>query len=502
MKKKKTGTAARALCILLVLLTAAGCAALSSCSSSGGSTGKTENTTAAPVTEPPVTTEAVILPEVTEANYDGYDFHILFATRRINTPNDFETDDNSTVTGQAVYLRNERMKEKYGVIISDETDLGESHQGYSKLVREYISGGTTYDMGVINTYTVAPLTSGGYLYDLSEVPHLDLTKPWWDQTIYRDLLIEDSIYFMSGDISTAVDDFVYCIVFNKKLYAERVGDVADMYQTVTDGKWTLDKLNEIGATIYDDLNTNGLKDSADRYGIMTWNDELLVSMQAAGERIAKVNADGQMELTLYNDKTNDISQKFMTMEQSQYCYNFQKITDGGSWPKMFTNDQVLYFMSLFNEVQRFRDMQSDYGIIPNPKYDETQENYYCSLSAGLASFICVPGIQEDVARTGAIIELLGYEAQDTIRPAYYEKKLVGLYVRDDDSAAMLDLIYGNKFVDVGHYFTVGKLNVELYNLANTGNISGFAAMYERTLPVVQQAVKTVNEALARLKKTY
>ena len=39
-----------------------------------------------------------------------------------------------------------------------------------------------------------------------------------------------------------------------------------------------------------------------------------------------------------------------------------------------------YGNSLSNIISNFREMESDFGIIPVPKYDEQQENYYAYIN--------------------------------------------------------------------------------------------------------------------------
>ena len=444
-----------------------------------------------------------VLPEVTDVNYNGYEFNILIANRSGKTPNDFNGTDSSTVMGEAVYRRNMRMESKYGVKLAYEVDLGNSHQGYSKVETQYTAQTNSYDMGLINTYTAAPLTTAGFLYDLNTIPHLDLTKPWWDQTILEGVTISDSVYFMCGDISTTVNDYMYCTIFNKEMYEQYVTDGTDVYQLVSDGKWTLDVLIRLSKLVCEDLNADDVMDCNDKFGLMTWYDECFASIQAAGGRIAKINEEGYVELTLNTERNFDVIRKYMELETAESTINFQdtagKMTGAVGWPAIFTQSQAMFFMTLLNEVSHFRDMEIDYGILPNPKYNEDQEDWYTTFSAGLAAFVCVPGYQENIDRTGTIIELLGYEAQDTITPAYFSKTLEGQHVRDDESIESLEIIFDNKFVDVGHYYRIGTLNTVLYNVAKSGSAGSFASKYEEVRSQAETDVKNINEGLEQLK---
>ncbi len=458
--------------------------------------------TTEPITEPPVTE---VLPDKTDVNYDGYEFNILIANRATKTINDFEDENIETVMGQAAFRRNAIMEESYGVTFNTTVDLGNNHKGNAIMTEQYNSKSTDYDMCIINTYTAAPLATSGYLFDLSKLPNVDLTKPWWDQTINEGINIKGSIYFTCGDISTSVFDFMYATIFNKNIYAEKVTDGTDVYKLVEEGKWTLDELARLVVLVGEDLDGNDIMDTNDLYGLLTWGDMMYASIQAGGERIAKINGDGLMELTLNNERVVNITEKYLKMaNDKEHAINFQDTSrmPKSDWKTLFSENRALFFMSLLNEVSVFRDMESDYGILPIPKYDLEQEEWYTTFSAGLAAFVCVPFILEDEERTGAIIELLGYEAQDTITPAYYEKTLVGSRVRDDESTFCLDIIFGNKFVDVGHYFRPGTLNTSLWNYSMSGRTGAFSTMYDSYKKQAERDVETINKRIIELQENY
>ncbi len=487
--------------LLLALMLFLSCAAaLSSCQSTS-STDTPKDTSSSDAND--TAEETIELPSVTEYDFDDYEFKILISSRSGRTPNDFEADsDSGSAMSQAIYKRYLRMDSKYNLVITVEEDLRENHEAAQKMEIQYSSSTNNYDMGVINTYAVAPITTSGHLYDLNSVPNLDLSKSWWDQTVVEGLTISDTIYYVCGDITTTVDDYMYCTIFNKGLYKEYVTDGTDVYQLVADGKWTLDQLARLTKLVQDgDVNGDGFMTGKDKYGLMTWNDEMYASVQAAGGRIAKVNDDGEIELCLQSERNFDVMVKYTDIHTAHTTLNFQDTEklDGVQWWKVFEEDRAMFFMTLINEVSRFRDMKTNYGILPNPKYDEAQENWYCTFSAGLASFICIPGYQEDIDRTGIAIDLLGYEAIDTITPGYYDKTLKGKYVHDDQSIDSLSVILDNKFVDIGHYYRVGGLNLVLYNVAKNGTAGSFAAQYQAARPTAEADIARINEAMQQLK---
>ena len=446
--------------------------------------------------------ETEALPADPTAKFDDLSFKILVATRSTRPPQDFLFKDDQSVMDQAIYERNMTLEEKHGIRLDVDERIGKQAEGASLLEQSYGSNDAMYDYAVIHTYTLAPLASGGRLYDMSEIRTLDLEKPWWDQTVSDGVRIAGSVFFTSGDVSHCVDDYMYCVIFNKAMYKEKVPNGADVYDLVREGKWTLDAMAEICSGVKEDLNGDDVMDSNDRYGLMLWCDELFASIQAAGERIAKVNDQGLIELTLGNERVYSIVDKFTSIEQADWSINFQTMTGGKGWPSVFSEGNAMFFMSLFNEVSRFRDMDTDYGILPNPRYDEAQDKWYCTFSAGLASFSCLPYVQADAERTGTVLDLLGYYSSKTTSPAYYVKTLTGEKVRDEESVFCLDIIFNNKFVDIGHYYQLANLNTMMYNYVKNGQSGTFASSYEAVKKSAETLVARMNAQIEKLKDQY
>ena len=85
------------------------------------------------------------------------------------------------------------------------------------------------------------------------------------------------------------------------------------------------------------------------------------------------------------------------------------------------------------------DMESDFGILPYPKLDETQSAYGTRVQDGLTIF-AVPIDCQKVEITGAVMEAMAAENYRKVTPAVYDVAMKTKYSRDPASAAMIDLI--------------------------------------------------------------
>jgi hypothetical protein len=164
---------------------------------------------------------------------------------------------------------------------------------------------------------------------------------------------------------------------------------------------------------------------------------------------------------------------------------------------MFGNNQALFYMQIMELVVRLRAMEIDFGVLPYPKLDASQENYYSTVGSWHSGFICVPIGQEDQSRTGAILEALAAESMYTLLPAYYDIALKGKLVRDEESEEMLDLIFGSKVFDLGWIYQIGNYNEEIMNQLRN-NRRDFTSMYERGHGRAERNIERINEAFENI----
>jgi hypothetical protein len=115
---------------------------------------------------------------------------------------------------------------------------------------------------------------------------------------------------------------------------------------------------------------------------------------------------------------------------------------------MFSADLSLFFESDFYHIQTLREMESDFGVLPFPKYNEQQENYRTNVI--FFDTTSVPITVTDTDRSSIVIEALTAESARSVIPAYYEVSLKTKYSRDNESQEMLDLIFNTRVVDLGN----------------------------------------------------
>ena len=463
----------------------------------------TDTTTIPPDTLPPAGESEPQL-EVPDKTYDGADFTIYMGGQGVGINDKFndwgeENLDYATVSA-AIFKRNQQLASDYDIKISSKEDWASengSGKSFLKVSEDYFAMECTYSMYEVGTMAAASLARSGYIYDLNKTPYINVNKPWWDQGVTKDLQIQGRMYYSTGDISVIDNLNTHNIYFNKELAREL--SVPDLYQLVETGEWTIDKYVEYVKIGSRDLNGDGVRDENDRYGAIIWNDAMQATFAGGGQRIATVNDDGKIELTVYNEKSFDIISKFSEVSfNREISYNYViRLDTWQQWDpvrvSMFENDQALFFLTTLNTFGRLRNANVDFGILPYPKYSAVQEDYCSYVGASASAMICIGYhmSDEDIERNSAIIEAAAYYSKKIVTPEYYDVMLKGRFIRDEESAPCLDIIISNRIFDVGMYYLIGKYTWDLTEIMKAEQ-NYFASKYQEKLNTAMQEIDTLN----------
>ena len=438
-----------------------------------------------------------------DANYNGHTFTFLIGGNVENgrEKNDFEAETMIGVAlNDAIYTRNLMIEERYGIKIETFEEYGNSNSGkglsYQRLSKAFMANETTYDAAMVSGYDVSTLAYTGYLYDMNEVPYIDVNQHWWDQKVNQDLTVGTRLYYTTGDISTADNDATCAILFSKDLVAQN--NLENPYELVESGKWTLDKMLEMCSAVHADLNGDGTYDANDRIGAIVWDDTMMAWVNASGVKCCTMNENGELTLTLNDERTMEFFDKLPAFYADEIAYAYQRVSYDIATPiNMFANNQALFFAQLLDLVSYLRDMETDFGLLPQPKASEEQQEYYNTIGSWHSVFLCIPAVQENVERTGIIIESLAAESYNLVTPAYYEQTLVGKYVRDEESVATLDIILATRVYDLGWFYGIGGYNESVMNVWRKDQ-NNFASMYKAVERVAQKSLDQINQAFAKL----
>lgn len=473
-----------ALCLLML------CFAFAACGESKNSRGGSANIDIADADEP------LGLPE---NDFGGAEFRILSAGNQAQNDFDFK-EESSLALDNAQYKRKIAVEETYNVVIFEDIETGYSSAssgkpgpGYNAVNTAVASGSANYDLCLIAGYDVSQLASIGYLDDMNAIEYIDLSKSWWDKNATDSLSINGVVFFTTGEITVSDNRTAFCLMFNKRLLSEY--GLQSPYELVNDGTWTIENFGKLCKTVSEDLNNDGIYDINDRFGLLVWDDSIVGMVNAAGQRCCTINDQGEIELTFYNENTLDALTQYSEIAyDKQYAITYQRYS-GVSGSTLWQNDQGLFATSLVGSMPSYREMESDFGILPYPKLNVAQENYYTTIAPYNSQFICVPYYVNDIEMTGFITEALAFYGKHIVTPALYDVTLIGQSARDAESEEMLDIIFDNLVYDIGFYYQIGTYNKQLIVMLRNFN-SNFTSMYDTYKSTAETSIKKINNSYA------
>lgn len=328
--------------------------------------------------------------------------------------------------------------------------------------------------------------------DFNTIPNIDLTNPWWDAGCVNSMTVAGKLYLAASAINISDENATAGILFNKQIAVNH--DIGDLYQLVRDGKWTMDQMKTLYADVSTDVNGDGKMGAEDLWGFLGGTDVVSCFYIGGGGTIVSRDKDGGLYDSFGTEKNFAIVEKVQAlMTDTDNFYNHHlgtqdlAITDDNEYRDLFSGGHGLFFWTRMDEVTTLRGMETDFGILPTPKYDESQENYISFVSQHITGLMSVPATASDLSRTGVILEALAAESYYTLTPAYYEVALKSKASRDDESAEMLDIIFANRVYDPGEYFDFGGIITALNSVCQNSS-KGIASEYEKKAKSVTKAL--------------
>lgn len=386
---------------------------------------------------------------VETVDYEGRSFHIIGD----DACTDWYTREEMTgdVLEDAIYQRNLDVTERFNISI-DAVVYEESSQP-GMLKKSVLAGDDAFQLYAGHIIYAGQAVGDDLYHNWYDIPSVDFSRPWWSQSTVEDLTYASKAFLAMGDFALTTIDSTYAMYFNKQL-AENY-DLPDMYDLVNDGKWTADKLIQLSANVYTDLNGNGASDQEDQFGYAIWaRSPVNVYLWAFGEKLCKKQSDGTMQLDYYNNKVVDIYNKLYDLHWVSAGTYTDINPNENVAQKIFLNNQVLFYPHMFTFAAReLRDFETDYGIIPYPKWDEVQDSYYTMVDGGHEA-LAIPASVQDTEFVGKIIEVLCAESWKRVVPTYYDIVLKTKGSRDEQSVAMLDRIFEKRVFDFGYVYGV------------------------------------------------
>jgi hypothetical protein len=417
-------------------------------------------------------------------NFRGRTFNILVEEEPWNflEITDFNLEEEpGDALGTAIYRRNQIVEEKLDITLMG---VPATRDNIRRTITRTVAAGTNdFDAVALRLENAGPTAMAGEAVNLNNLAYLSLDMPWWDQNILKDTSVGGQSYLIAGDIFTKHYDGIAMMFFNKKLLADFA--VECPYRLVESNQWTLDKFRSLTKDITRDLNGDGVIDHNDLFGFSTQADFVPSIINGAGERIVSKDADDMPYFTGATEKIEAIINRIFDFYlHDTFCSHRDAMDRGIESENMlqflvFPAGRSLFFWGLPRFIDlELRMMDDDFGMLPIPKWDSNQDRYYATANSWHSYCWLIPQGSGDPEDTAYIMDTMAYYGRIHILPAYYDVTLQRKHTRDEESGAMLDIIFNSIVYDMGIMYNLGEYANNLSSMVRA-NRNNTASEYER-----------------------
>ena len=381
-----------------------------------------------------------------------------------------------------LYNRSVSVQDKFNVVVS------EHHDGSVDGIKNCVMAGSgDVGFGYVIAASCMEMITGKYVKAMSEMPCIDMSRPYWDQGAQKTLTFFGRMYYGYCDISWDHYESMAIMYYNGFLLDEN-GVEESPYDLFREGRWTLDTMYGMVSTVARDLDGDGVMNvRKDLYGWAGRDFSFLPSLYSSGLRIIRYDEE---EETFVMDITQE---KVMAVgDMMNKIINDKSLSSVGGNDEnrnLFKAGRSLFYSRLLGDFRHLRDKEDDYGIICFPPLEENTD---VMVYVQNPYAILVPSDCPDDERLGTLIEALAAYTYDNILDVYINRSVIGKGLRDEQSAELLREFIKVRAFDLGYAFNV-KNPMEAYVIGvTTGN---YASAQKRTEKVFQKNIEKTVKAL-------
>ncbi len=374
-------------------------------------------------------------------------------------------EEDGTVLNNAIYKRNARLSSLYSVNI-EQQESGK-RDCLTDVETRLDSGDTSFQALYLGLSDAAKAAMHGYLHDMNDLENINLEGEWWTQSSNAAWSIGDAQYFATGAITTTDDMAVRTMFFNKDIINRL--NLKSVYDLVYDNEWVFDNFFEYVELAKED-NGDGVMTKDDVFGACAQSTFGFMMTMGSGEMLAGKDDENYPIIAVTNESLRFIDVVTYLSEKisgNQGIY----LGDDEDIREIFGNGRSLFYAEVLLHAQTMRvNYDLSFGIVPMPKYNAEQEDYYQYSTGRNTTVVCFPALTKGDALDMAtfMVEAMAIESVESVTPAYYDICLKGRYADDAESAAMLDIITTSVATDLVEVFAWGGFHSTVQNAISSG----------------------------------
>lgn len=445
--------------------------------------------------DPSITADTYVPGGAEGVTYDGHEFKFLNGSDYYFMYVFLDPDMTGDVLDDTCFKRNLLAEQKFDITITEET------QPYNKLASHaktlILADEDIYDAMYIPNTALTPLISENLFYDLLEIEQLYIDKIWWDQPLIERNIIDGRLFYATSDLNLMAFEGIWCMYFNEEMMDE-LGLEAP-FQLALDGKWTFDQLKKYcaeAANLNGDASFEFDVNGKSIYGMVNFGMSNYMAY-GMGAEYTKRDENGRYHFTADTDphfaEVWESLISFYGTKDGNYVKGKADDLAPDGYFTIFMENRALFLNAELKGATMLREWDGNFGLLPQPKFDESQESYESNVCSGCFSF-CIPNTNTNLERTGTIVDYLTYESYKELLPRYYDIHVSLKALGKKESIDVLAHVRGTRGCEVAVPFAwATDLDVALRDIALKGEMSLASTIETYKDKIVANIDKTYEE---------
>lgn len=395
--------------------------------------------------------------------------------------------DHDEMTGDnvsdAVYKRNRDIEDRLNFKI----EITQSDDTTADLVKTVSAAADEYDAVYTLSDKMQSNITNGYFKNILDIPEIDVTSDWWDPKLNDDLTVSGK-YLYQASSAFNPGGFIrsVAVAFNKNILGKNNLDAP--YELVRSGKWDYDAMREYAAACANLNGDDSFKSGTNAVFGTTTHSGWVNVVSTGAEGLVQKNDKGELYYAGVSEKLTDALDKMASVFSGDGM-----ILNDYECVEYFMEDRALFVVTAIGNIGSMRDMNSEYGMIPVPKFDDASDY---TAPMGSAFLLGIPVTNTHLSETAKALDALSRAGYETVLDTFFES-LCYKGLRDDDSIEMMEIINSARSADLGYTFgwTVDVMNgiADKLMKGKTDIASSAASAGSK----IEEKIKTFMETIAK-----
>ncbi len=386
------------------------------------------------------------VPPVPDKNWEGREFSVLSVEESYESNFEIVGEMTGSKISQAVYERNQAIKEMYNVNIA--AYGAAKDDGLDTLWAVIEAGDADYDLVFLYRDNMATAILSGFMKDLTKVEYIDLENEWYNQSTLESMKVSGHLLHMVSDFSLIDKARTNVLFLNRDLADDN--QIPDIVSMVKNDSWTIDKMYTYASKVAVD-NGDGIMDLDDQWGLAMGSKEAVCSIWSSlGNEVVSVNADNTYSINLANDRSLLSLEEIEKLVAPNITFQGNQFGTYNDCMDTFLGQRLLFMSSTLSDIGKISQGASfRYTAIPYPMLDKEQGAYYTTNDNTYCATFGVPVSAADFDFSGFMVEALSWTSHTTTFPEYYKSVCNVQNSYNADCAEMLDVIFDGLVFDFG-----------------------------------------------------